>query len=67
MIYMLDEPREFREGMTLADAFADKKRSMEGPFLVYVNDEVVDYSEYKTFVLHDEDDIQIMYTFFAEG
>ena len=39
---------------------------LKGGFLIYVNEDLVDVSEYETFVLEDEDDIQTMFTFFMD-
>jgi len=61
MIYISDVPKPFHEGMTLADAFRENGISLKGPFIIYVNLDVVDYSEYETFELHDGDEIEKMY------
>ncbi|MDO4481463.1 MAG: MoaD/ThiS family protein [Bacillota bacterium] len=66
MIYINDMPKPFREGMTVADAFNENNIKIRQSFLIMVNDETVDYSDYSTFELHDGDDIQQMYPFFVE-
>lgn len=67
MIYINDMPKPFREGMTLEEAFTENNMKTKGPFAIYVNDDVIDEEDYKTFVIHDEDEIQQVYTFFAEA
>ena len=66
MIYINDMPKPFREGMTVKQAFDENNIQIRNNFLIFVNEELVDYSEYDTFVLHDKDDVQQVFPFFVE-
>ncbi len=66
MIYINDMKRPFHDGMTISDAFRENNIKIRPGFLVFVNDEEIDFSEYDSFELHDEDDIQQMFPFLVE-
>ncbi len=66
MIRINDMPKPWRQGLTLARAFRENDLMLKGGFLIYVNEDLVDVSEYETFELQDEDDIQTMFTFFMD-
>lgn len=66
MIYINDMPKNFREGLTVKQAFDENNIKIRNNFLIFVNEELVDYSEYDTFVLQDEDEVQQVFPFFVE-
>ncbi|GEM_PF-1832139 len=66
MITINDMPKPWRKGLTLAQAFRENDLMLKGGFLIYVNEDLVDVSEYETFELQDEDDIVTMFTFFMD-